>query len=683
MSQLAQRINEAFDRIAKNEGFIERPSQRQLALLIGDLIEGKTTGSFEAPTGLGKSLATLIPALLASQELGKRVAIATYTNVLTEQYWFKDLPLALAATDLEGIIRPHLLMGKARYLCEAELMEENPQLALKVRANVRHGIYTEFANVNGLKASETRTIWPKVQSPSVCPVKACPFFDDCYYYNARKRAEEAPLIITNHAVLLQHALQTHLSNEGRGMMGELDFVIIDEAHDLYAAALGAFEFELNPGKLSQILGLAARVTKEFQNYLPSSTHKKLQDAQKRLEKAFDKGFAMLDNIPFDQEKLGIYGASPKELSEDPFFAKTRNEPLVIHVNTLRELISDECLSWMISANKSLDQIENVATAQMDSWRTYIQMVHEFGLHVEYLKEPAGIGVSYAALSGNTGMVRSDVVDPAPILQDILWSKIPSVCLSATLCIDEEFDYFNRRVGQKADYEEMLPSVFDYPNQMSVYLPKAGKIPDPTQARAEGQQQGYYFAVADEINKLIEAFGGRTLVLFHSRKEMEGVYAVMSKKDEFPILIQAKGTNSNIGDRFKKNPATSLFGLRSYWTGFDAPGNTLSCLVIVRLPFEVPVEPATIARSVYMTQQGQNPFRDHSIPQAKLMVRQGIGRLIRQDSDRGVVALLDPRMRTRQYGEEFLLNFPVGVQSFDDIWEAMAHVGIAGNSDQLL
>jgi len=186
---------------------------------------------------------------------------------------------------------------------------------------------------------------------------------------------------------------------------------------------------------------------------------------------------------------------------------------------------------------------------------------------------------------------------------------------------------------------------------------------------------YFGAVAAELSKIIEAVGGRTLALFHSRREMEAVHERIALSPDLPIYMQRGGSAGWVGERFKKETNASLFALRSFWTGFDAPGETLSCVALVRVPFEVPIDPPQVARMAWLQTQGLDPFATYSLPNAKMLIRQGAGRLIRRSSDRGVIALLDPRVRTKNYGEQILENMPQGMRVYGDIEEAVASVGL--------
>src|SRR6185436_14052628 len=195
--------------------------------------------------------------------------------------------------------------------------------------------------------------------------------------------------------------------------------------------------------------------------------------------------------------------------------------------------------------------------------------------------------------------RKSTVDLVGPLRDYLWDQVPWIGLSATLALDGAFDHFKRITGAEPRFEEVLPSPFDFSSQAALYLPRAGTIPDPSLARKEGTEDHYFDSIARELTQLIQLIGGRTLALFHSRREMEEVYGRMMPIEGLPLYIQSRVGAASVRDRFKNEVRSSLFALRSFWTGFDAPGETLSCVAVVRVPFEVPIDPAQIARNAYL------------------------------------------------------------------------------------
>jgi ATP-dependent DNA helicase DinG len=682
----ADLISDAFASLERFPGFVERPDQRQLAMLISDCIETKKSGAFEAPTGLGKSLAALIPAIAHAIESGKRTVVATYTNVLAEQYWRKDLPLALSAFG-EAPIKAQFLIGRQRYACLAAMAELPRASTSGFKAMAELGIEAELRDSSRKFGRELTELWQKMAAPPVCPGRLCSHYHDCYYYSARRKAEKAHIVVTNHSVVLQDALLKKATSGDVTMLGEYDFLVIDEAHDFPSAAVNSLEFELSESKLGMISTIAARMQAAIQplsfeagqpyqwNELCDSFREKLAGLQKKL---------VNQSSSFGQ---GILTASPVELFEHPQVkaraSKTALIPAQQLAGEIRELtlefvrrVDETLQTWRKEGDISGPQAEDAT----DSIHNYGMYLREFavGCHMLFNSEPeyADIGVTY--VSGGDyrpTVVRHDVIGLSDPLRELVWNQTPSVSLSATLAVDGNFDFYRRMTGAEPDFEDILPSPFDFDIQTALYMPAAGVIPDPTAARRDGTEEQYYQAIARELGSIIEAAGGRTLALFHSKKEMEAVFERMHISSDYPILMQRGASVGWVGERFKKETQSSLLALRSFWTGFDAPGPTLSCVAIVRVPFEVPVDPPAIARMAWLQTQGHDPFATYSLPNAKMMIRQGAGRLIRHADDVGVVALLDPRVRTKNYGDEILHNLPKGMKAFATMEEALTSVGL--------
>lgn len=690
MSRANDLVEAAFAQLAKTPGFVERQDQVQLSMLLADCIGSGQTGAFEAPTGLGKSLATLIPAIAQGLANGKRIAIATYTNILAEQYWRKDLPLALSLFDDWERLKPEFLIGRQRYACMASIVESHAGTCREFRRNALLGIETEFRQHVNKVGREMAQLWNQVSAPPVCPARLCPYYQDCYYYRARRSAEKANLIITNHNVVLQDAILRKASDDELSLLGKLDFVIFDEAHDLISAAQNALEFELSHSKLGQIIGIAQKLQSTLSPLSLDAGEPHLWNA---LCDTFCERLSQMGNR-FDTSVAGtgqILRVSPNTLQEDARVKTKRpREPLTAAQVVATEIseLSNEFTKDIDRTLKGWDEAGLKTEDARDTVRNYLLYLNEFAYGCKGLfssrkvdedvdSDYEEVGVTYTASSfqGGEAKLRYDVIGLNHALKSLVWDRTPWACLSATLAIDGNFDFFTRTTGAKADFEEILPSPFDFSHQAALYVPPAGKLIDPTMARDPGVEQQYYRRLADEIGDIIEACGGRTLALFHSRKEMEGVHREMALSDEFPILIQRTVGVATTGDKFKERTNASLFALRSFWTGFDAPGETLSCVILVRVPFEVPVDPPAIARMAWLASEGYDPFMSYTLPQAKMMMRQGAGRLIRTTEDRGVICLLDPRLRTKRYGEQIFENMPSGMRMYEDIHEAVARAGI--------
>lgn len=675
-----QLIETALRNLAESPGYARRSDQEQLARLVGDCIGGGTSGAFEAPTGLGKSLATLIPAIAYAAH-GKRTIVATYTNVLAEQYWHHDLPFALSLFDFEELPRCSFLIGRQRYACALALGEKSPAALAAMQHEAVLGIETEFRQILKRPTREMTDLWRATVAPPVCPARQCPAYSDCWYYKARTAAETATVVITNHSVVLQDALLKAATEDELSLLGRFDTLVLDEAHDFSQAALNALEFELSPDKLHVIGGIAGRLENTL---LPAASQGGEAHDWTGVSLAFrhklDVAERKLRAMSLTWPRAGILAAEPHEVWRHPQVTPHALEDRTPAEDVSRELAL-EVGAYALEAEKALGRWRTAPGAQpgtidaaRDTSRNYLQYLREFGDQCGKLFE-SGLDLTVTYAAPDRAMVRRDTVGLSGPLKALIWSKTPTVCLSATLALDGTFDYFKRTLGATPEFEEILPSPFDYGTQAAVYLPPLGAVPDPSLARKTGGEGAYFAAIAKELTDIITTCRGRTLALFHSRREMEAVYEMMQLPPEFPILMQRASAVATVGERFKENPQASLFGVRSFWTGFDAPGDTLSCVVLVRVPFEVPVDPPQIARMAWLQNQGLNPFAAHSLPSAKMLMRQGAGRLIRRDTDRGVIALLDPRLTSKGYGEEILNNLPPEARRFRHIEDAAIAAGI--------
>lgn len=670
MSTAQRLVEEALDRLSKHPGFVERPSQRHLALLISDLIECGSTGSFEAPTGLGKSLAILIPAIAHGLATGKRTVVGTYTNVLAEQYWRQDLPLALSLFDGTENLKTQFLIGKQRYACLAAIEQHDKELFDRVRRRKILGIETEFRTGNLAPRGRFSTLWQAVSTPPVCAARACHLYEPCFYYAARKTAQTAHLIITNHSVVIQNALLAQASEEEASLLGEFDFLVLDEAHDFSQAAMNGLEFEFSEAKLAAMVGIAAAAQRGLEP-MAFTDGPLIARAGEEYKNALERVAREL--IKFDGSRSSVLITSPADIESHPAVLQRLDRDMLPKIKIVAEqaaLQTDKFTQALrtIIEGWAESQPSKVWQAQEVS-RSYLGYLDSFAMCCRNLLEPKGVSVSHIGAGFNQAFVRQDIIGLEEPLSELIWNKTPWACVSATLALDGEFDFFSRTTGARAVFSEILPSPFDFGTQAAAYLPKDGVIPDPSIARREGTEEAYYRSIASELQHMIEILGGRTLALFHSRKEMEAIASLMTLPAGLPLLVQPRSGAGSIGERFVSQAEASLFALRSFWTGFDAAGETCSCVALVRVPFEVPIDPPQLARAAWMQSKGMDPFREHSLPQAKMLMRQGAGRLIRRSEDKGIVALLDPRLRTKRYGEEIVANLPVAMRVFDDFRDA--------------
>ncbi|MBX3118453.1 MAG: ATP-dependent DNA helicase [Fimbriimonadaceae bacterium] len=682
MGNAHQTIQEAYERLKALPGFVERENQIQLSYLISDCIEGKATGAFEAPTGLGKSLSALIPAIAHAAESGKRIVIATYTNVLAEQYWRKDLPLAMSLFE-EPDIKTQFLIGRQRYACQAEINPLNAAALREFQREAKLGIESEFRALVKLPTRDQFKLWQEITVPPVCPSRLCPLYNSCYYYKARRTAEKAHIVITNHSVVVQDARLKRVSKGEVGMLGQYDFLIIDEAHDFPNAAASALEFELSERSIGLMMGLATRMeTAVVETAIQAGEGKFWQALCEGFRVEFSKIQGDLQKYSQQLGRPGILTAAPSELEQ---IQRIKDSMTHEHLELAQDLAAasgDLAMHYFKESGRMTERwrdeerlpktVIDEATEAIRNYRLYIE---DFAFGCNRIFTPEGVSVSYVGDSPAGARLRHDVIGLAGPLTELLWSKTPSVSMSATLALDDSFEFYQDLVGLSLDFSEILPSPFDFDTQAALYLPPANSIPDPTVARREARELEYHMAIARELSHIINLMQGRTLALFHSRREMEMVHSMLDVRADFPVYMQRMSGAASVGERFKKNIHSSLFAVRSFWTGFDAPGETLSCVVLVRVPFEVPIDPPQVTRNAWLASQGRDPFFSYSLPMAKMIVRQGVGRLIRQDDDRGLIVLLDPRLRTKPYGESILANLPPGLRTYANLEDAVGWLGL--------
>lgn len=667
----------ALERLAQRSGFSARDGQVQLAYLLEEAMSGDQRGLYEAPTGLGKSLAILIAGLAHAKANEKRVVVATYTNLLTEQYWRKDLPTALSLFDAPPTAA--MLIGRQRYACRLAMDEVGGTRMDQFADVADQGTETEFRRFAGDRTKNAYELWAKIQVPPVCPGRACPAYDDCFFYQARQRAVAASVVVTNHSVVIQDALMKGAEGEGDGLLGPYDYLVLDEAHDFPSAAANGLETILSAARLRALEGIAARMEKiivaQLDRYPVTRQDRSFARFTREIQDAID----ALNRRDTPLVQPGILQVVPESYADRPAIVDGKSPSPDEPIRVLSTRIGQATRDYLDALRERLEVVEpwepDIAQRLMPQIANYRLYVQSAGTSFEHLFPTDGVAVTHAGEQFRELFVRHDLVDFAPTLHELIWQHRPYAAVSATLQLDGSFEHYQRITGMRPDVAEALPSPFDFARQACVYLPRDGAVPDPSVARANQAERQYQVAVADQLAEIIEACDGRTLALFSSRAEMEAVFELVIHRTELPVLMQPRSGAGAVGEQFKAEPMTSLFALRSYWTGFDAPGETLSCVVLVRVPFDVPTEATARVRVTHLAETGLDPFRDYTLANAKLLMRQGAGRLVRRTEDRGIIAILDPRIRTKRYGAEILDNLPPEMPQFRDIADAVGHVGL--------
>jgi ATP-dependent DNA helicase DinG len=623
-------------------GFSPRPQQQTVAGVIEEAMAGRGgLAMIEAGTGVGKTLAYLIPTLRHARP-DRKVVISTHTLALQGQLAEKDIPLV--KTIWPKPFDADVIKGRGNYLC---LMEyEN---AIGDLWTVGDPQYTEIGHWS--RASETGDVaelpftyprWIEVQANSdTCKGQECRFYDRCFYYRMRRCAQEASILLVNHALFFADLTVRASGDPDAKLLPDYSFVVFDEAHHLESAAAAAFGVSFSSARLP---GLMEKI--------------------RRNSHAFDLNFDRLERIETLNELLF---QSYRELPRQEFFMKDARSgaddqadiaEIVDLIGFTLDGLATDLLKQDTAGQSSLKD-------RVDGLRRQCARAKEdlAALFLSNLDNYVHWGAHTSGRRGQTTTLHLTPISVAPLLHDALWKEpraVGSVLISATLSTGGGFDYVRQRLGippaemllpaHRAVTETIVGSPFDYARHCLLYIPEHLPVPadDPI----------YIEQLLEEIIALVEAAGGGAFLLFTSHRALNIAYERLEQSDlPYPLLRQGEMPNARLVQAFKEEQNAVLFGTQSFWEGVDVPGMGLRLVVIDRIPFSVPDSPLHKARVESITAAGGDWFRDFAMPQAQLRLKQGFGRLIRTETDRGVVAILDTRLVRKQYGKEFLRFLP--------------------------
>lgn len=600
MAKLGSVIRQDFaadSSLAKNlPGYNQRSEQIKLAEEIATAFDQQSVLLAEAETGTGKTLAYLIPALRS----GDKILISTHTRALQDQLVHRDLPAVQKAMGIQR--RVALLKGRANYLCPQHMKRAvaNGQLEIWQQKSLLQVVEWSEKTRDGDLAGLDFDVFTKGIGPLVtatadqCLGSKCGDFEVCPLMKARQKAQVADIVVSNHSLLLADAALK--SDEYGEILPAFDAYVIDESHALPELACQHFGVQLTRLKLIQWLN----------------------DAQAELEVMGDEPVLKKDLITMGRELLDAW-------------LKPDLEPLQKHWAEIAKQI--ECRR---ERNEDLARLADRA--------------EQIAVEIRMVMEPTD---GFVRWSDGEGENRKHVVAPVetgPVLKQHLWDRKASfVLLSATLRVSGSFEYCKARLGLKDASEVFHPSPFDYGKQAMIYLPRT--LPE---ARLD---QGLT-ALTDEMETLIRASHGRAFVLFTSWQALNQVGTELARRLPWNVLIQGEsGSRDAILESFRTDTHSVLCGTRSFWEGVDVPGEALSLVIIDKMPFAPPNDPLLQARIKRCEENGGSGFRDIQLPEAIATLRQGAGRLIRSESDRGVMALLDSRLYVKAYGREVAHNLP--------------------------
>ncbi|MBS0394922.1 MAG: ATP-dependent DNA helicase [Proteobacteria bacterium] len=593
-----------------------------MARAVAEALELRGRLVVEAGTGTGKTFAYLLPALLS----GRRVIVSTGTRTLQDQLYHRDLPAVGRA--LGRPVRVALLKGRANYLCRHRLAlargaPELPALGRAARlalARVEAWSRTTTAGDVGELESvpDGDPIWPQVTSTREnCLGQDCPEFRGCHVVEARRAAQAADLVIVNHHLLLADLA---LREEGFGeLLPGADAVILDEAHQFPDTAAQFFGTRLGSRGLASLA----------RDALVELTRAGLLDAgSRRLVEALEAASAAVQRALAGLGERVDWGALPDAALEGAQELERALAAMAEHLGApaLEAPGVRQCGRRALEAGTRLTAI--LAAEAADGLRWADVGPRAFSLELTPFEVAARLRGHFDA-------------------RPCAW-----ICTSATLAVDDDFDHFTRRMGLETARCLRVPSPFDFEQQARLYLPQG--LPQPA-------APGYTAALIEAALPLLRAAGGRAFLLFTSHRALaEGtrcLRAALAAADRFPLLVQGEAPRDALLRRFRELGNAVLLGTGSFWEGVDVRGPALSLVVIDKLPFASPDDPVLKARLAGLEREGRNGFLEYQVPQAVLALKQGVGRLIRDPNDFGVVMLGDPRLRSRGYGRTFLASLP--------------------------
>jgi ATP-dependent DNA helicase DinG len=607
-------------------GYEPRPGQGRMAEAVAELLSDPDRPgclAVEAETGLGKTLAYLVPAVLS----GRRMVVSTNTRNLQDQILQHEIPFILQYIDPS--LKALCVKGRQNYLClyrwrqymagRQEGLFEN-DAAAEISAwleRTRHGDRSELPGLG-----HGSPLWLKICCLShFCLGTDCPDTSACFLNRLRRDAAGSSLLVVNHHLFFSDIA---VRRTGYGeVLPRYEAVVFDEAHHIENVATTFFGSSFTR---HQALDLIADI---------------------------ERSAAGLENVMSEVRSLAgsleqFAAMFPSEIGRFPLNRLLERQP-EIGLGRNRVITAFERLAEVLEELDSRDEPWGQYSLRAAELAERLRIVIPEGGAAEPVEDARAVHW-YERREKNL-VLSATPVDVADDLQQTLFSSVRhTVFTSATLSAGGDFSYFLRRLGLPEETRTLsFPSPFDYAARTLLYVP--GKIfPEP-------QGPGYTGALHDEIGRLIELSRGRALVLFTSIQAMEGAHRALRDMLAYPLLLQGTASRSKLLSRFSGEKETVLFAVASFWEGVDIPGESLSMVIIDKLPFEVPSDPVIMARINRIRTLGGNPFFDFQVPRAVLGLRQGLGRLMRCRRDRGVMAVLDVRLFTRGYGRRFLQSLP--------------------------
>jgi ATP-dependent DNA helicase DinG len=615
--------------ISANHPFYEhRSGQIRMAEAVADAIEQNRHLCVEAGTGTGKTLAYLLPVIFSN----KRVVISTATKNLQEQLFAKDIPFLEKALCRRFSVC--YMKGRSNYLCWNRLEEiegaaylfsphdpEYLRLIKKWAQKTATGDRAELAEM-----PEDMLLWHHLDARrETCTGQKCRNFDACFVTRIRQQALQSDIIIVNHHLFFAD-LALRQGDFG-SVLPDYSILVFDEAHELEDVATQYFGVMISNYRIEELVRDTARALSET-----GAASAFMSDQISKLAERSNEFFSRF------QSREGRYILQP--LGSGSGIRRS------LHGT---DMVSDSYRALRTQLEVLRTALENLSV-QSDGIEALARRCLELQDNLAgILESDSKEHVFWCEIRGRGIFLWASPINISAIMRDRLFSRVDSAILtSATLSTGGNFAFAKSRLGVEEAEELIVPSHFDFANQSILYVPR--NIPEP-------REEGWVRHACIELEVILEASKGRAFVLFTSYGQMEQVYNSLRDHLRFPMLIQGEKSKSALLEDFRRTPNAVLFATTSFWQGVDVQGEQLSCVVIDKLPFSVPSDPVVAARIAQINESGGNAFYDYQIPTATILLKQGMGRLIRSKTDRGILALLDKRILTKSYGRMFLRSLP--------------------------
>ena len=641
------------------DGYEPRPGQQRMAAAVAAVIEDGGTLLAEAGTGTGKTLAYLIPAILSRH----RVLVSTGTKNLQEQIFFKDLP---ALRDALGVpFTATLMKGRSNYLClhrwevyrdgvegntsaGGRLIESGDRVLLPIVTDwLRETKTGDRAELRDLP--DDLPLWKEIAADAeTCLGSECPRYGDCYVTLMRQRAAESDVVIVNHHLLCADAAVR------QGAYGEVipscPTLVVDEAHQLEDVATQYFGVSFSTYRVEDLVNDGHRLL-AVARFGPDHA----ADVARALARVSERS-----RIFFAGLSLARTPAAESRARYTPEAMAGHADDGLMLAGALEGLEASLALAARANRNDPNDASDPTGSNGPDGANDSSALMRRAGeLRADLrvlLRADDPDFVYYIENRGRGLFLRASPIDVSRVVKDALFDRFRTVVLtSATLAVDGSFEYVKGRLGIGVADELRVRSEFDYARQALLYLPR--RMPPP-------RSPAFAEAAARETIELLKRSRGRAFVLFTSYAMLRTVQRFVEMSLAYPVLVQGTAPRSALIDRFRSTPNAVLLATSSFWQGVDVVGDALSCVIIDRLPFASPADPVTAARIEAIRGRNGEPFDEYQVPLAILALQQGLGRLIRHRSDRGVLAVLDPRLRTMGYGRRFLASLPPAPVTYD-------------------